>query len=104
MTTLQGGLLTGPSNIAAYRDEETTFVGDLDLRVGYRVNQHLSVWLGYTLIYYSSVIRSGDLIDRVVNPTGLPPATLTGEARPTVLLQDADIWAQGISLGFELRY
>jgi hypothetical protein len=54
------------------------------------------------------VVRPGDQIDRVVNPTQLPlsaaASQLIGPARPVPVLRDTDFWAQGINFGVEFRY
>lgn len=98
------GLLTGRTNINYYNDDETGFVSELSLKAGYRLTGSLSVSAGFTLLYLSSVVRAGDLIDRAVNTTQIPPATLVGPNRPALLIQDQDVWARGVTLGVEWKY
>ena len=67
---------------------------------------NLAVGLGQ--IYWKSVARPAQQIDRAVNPSQLPsifgPGQLVGTPRPTFVFRDTDFWAQGISFGLELRY
>jgi hypothetical protein len=104
VTRFNGGLLAGQSAIGAFKDQETAFVGELSLRAGYQVNDHVTLTIGYTLLYFSSVIRSGELIDRTVNPLSLPPGQPVEPLRPATILSENGLWAQGLSLGFEVRY
>jgi hypothetical protein len=98
------GLLTGRTNIGFYGDQDTGFLSELSLRAGYKFGSHLSVTVGYTALYLSSVMRAGGVIDPVVNTTQIPPATLTGPTRPQVILQNEDVWAHAVTLGVEWRY
>ncbi|HET7719587.1 MAG TPA: BBP7 family outer membrane beta-barrel protein, partial [Acidimicrobiales bacterium] len=63
---------------------------------------------GYTVLYWSSVVRPGDQVDLLVNasqiPSNLLPTGLVGPARPAVLFRDTDFWAQGVNLSLEVRY
>lgn len=100
----QAGLLAGLTNIGHYGDDDTAFLSELTLRAGYKVGSNLTLTVGYTALYLSSVVRSGDLIDRTVNTTQLPPGTLTGTPRPAVIIQNEDVWMHALSLGMEWKY
>ena len=83
-----GGLLTQPSNIGTYRQDEFSIVPEFGAKVGYQLTDHLKATLGYTFIYWSNVVRPGDQISLDVNPNQLPPrdTTLVGIARPRLRL------------------
>jgi hypothetical protein len=104
----QGGLLALPTNIGSYSRDQFSVVPEIGINVGRQLTDHLRVFAGYTLLYWSSVVRPGDQIDFIVNPTQLPtstgPGTLVGEARPAFAFHNTDFWAQGINLGLELRW
>ena len=104
----QGGLLALPTNIGTYSRDQFSVVPEIGINVGRQVTDHLRVFAGYTLLYWSNVLRPGDQIDFGVNPTQLPtptgPGTLVGEARPAFAFHNTDVWAQGINLGVELRW
>lgn len=100
----QGGLLALPTNIGRYSKNDFSVVPELNLNVGYQVTENARVFVGYSFIYWSNVTRAGDVIDTVINPTQLPPGTLSGPARPAFTWNDSEFWAHGISFGAELRY
>jgi hypothetical protein len=59
--------------------------------------------VGYNLIYWTNVARAGNMIDTQVNPAQLPPST-TSAGPPYRQYTTTDFWAQGITLGLELKY
>ena len=75
------------------------------MRVGCQLTDNARIYAGYNFMYMSNVVRAGDQIDANVNPTLLPPRTnVTGPALPAFMPKTTDFWAQGISIGLELRY
>jgi hypothetical protein len=107
-TVAKGGLLALPSNIGEFSRDRFAVKPEVGINVGYQVTCHLRAFVGYTFLYLSDAVRPGDQIDLAVNPTQLPttrPTTgLVGPARPAVLFNDTDFWAQGVSAGLEFRY
>jgi hypothetical protein len=97
--TRSGGLLAQRSNSGSFSDTSFAVVPELNLRVGWKATEHVSVSAGYTFLYWSSVSRAGDQIDARVNPTQIPPGLLSGPARPAFVGKDTDFWAQGVSGG-----
>ena len=80
-------------------------VPELGVRAGVQVTEHARVFVGYNFLYMSNVVRAGDQIDLRVNPNQLAPNnSLGGPALPAFTPKTTDFWAQGISLGLELRY
>ena len=75
-----------------------------------QVSEHWRVTLGYDLLWWNSVVRPGDQIDRAINTlqapgiSGNPPSPLVGLARPAFFFNQDDYWAHGLSAGLELRY
>ena len=103
-TTNSGGLLALSSNIGRYHRDVVTFVPEVGFNVGYQFNEHVRGFVGYSFLYWSSVARPGNQIDRVVNPNLLPPVVAGAPARPAFNFNSSDFWAQGINLGLEFRY
>jgi hypothetical protein len=107
-TTQPGGLLALPSNSGHFDRDRFGVVPEGSLGVGVQATEHVRVSVGYSLLYWSGVARPGDQIDRVVNPSALPVSGATapavGPARPAVLFKDTDFWAQGLTLGVEVRF
>ena len=71
---------------------------DATLRIDITHNARLT--LGYTFIYLNRVQRSGDAIDRTINPTQIAGGTLVGEARPAFAFHDTTMWMHGATFGF----
>jgi hypothetical protein len=103
-----GGLLALPSNIGNFSRDHFAVVPETGFNVGYQVTPHLRTYVGYTFMYWSSVVRPGDVIDGAVNPSQLPTIAgrgpLVGPANPAFEFHDSNFWAQGLNLGVELRY
>ena len=62
--------------------------------------------LGYTIIYWSNVVRPGHQMDLDVNEDLLPPPEdpVTGVRRPAFSFDTTDYWVQGINVGAEYRW
>jgi hypothetical protein len=102
------GILALPSNTGRFHQDEFSVVPEIALRVGFRFEENVRFFLGYTCVYWSDVVRPGQQIDRVVNPSQVPVLSggtnLVGTARPTVDIKNADWWAHGIHVGLEIAY
>lgn len=103
-TTNPGGLLTQASNIGNFDDDEFSTLSEFRVSMARQLNRRLSLNVGYTLLHWTEVARSAGQIDLGVNPTQIPPGTLSGDARPRVPFHRSDFTAQGLSLGIEYRY
>jgi hypothetical protein len=70
------------------------------------------IFAGYSILYINSVVRPGNQIDPFINPNqseailapANPPGIGGGPAAPSAQINPSSFWAQGISLGLELRY
>jgi hypothetical protein len=114
-TTAQGGLLTQPANVAVgyagnighFAENTFAVVPELDVNVGYQFTRHTRVVLGYSGMYWSSVARAGEQIDRSVNSTLLAfsGATPSGDlTHPQFSFQNTGFWAQGFNVGLDCRW
>jgi hypothetical protein len=112
-TTVQsypGGYFALPSNIGSYSHTAFSVVPELALAVGYRFNPAASIYLGYSLLYATNVVRPGNQIDRTVNTSQSVAHTenaapvLQGPASPSFTSNASDFWAQGISIGVSYRF
>lgn len=106
--TQPGGILALPTNSGNRSRDRFAAIPEVGFNVGRQVTNNLRVYAGYNLLYISSVVRPGDQIDRVINPTQLPtiagPGVLVGDARPAPLFRETDLWAQGLNLGLQLAW
>ena len=103
-----GGLLAERSNIGSFHRDRFSVVPEIDLNVSYHINDHVRIFAGYDFLYWSSVIRPGQQIDRSIDETQIPNfasgQTPAGQNRPMVLFRESDFWAQGLNLGLEFRF
>ena len=100
-----GGLLALPTNIGTYTRDDFGLLPEVNLNLQYRVTRSLRVHGGYSLIFLTDIIRTGDQIDRVINSTQLPSGGgLVGPPRPGAVINDTTFWAMGLNLGAVLEF
>lgn len=102
--TNQGGLLAQGTNIGTYESNEFAILPELGIKMNYDFCCRWRASLGYSFLYWSSVMRSGDQIDTGLNLSQLPPGPLTGSPQPRYLGTTNDFWAQGLTFGLEYRF
>lgn len=107
-TLFEGGLYALRSNIGSYRRSELAFIPEVDVNLGWQLTSQLKFVAGYSFLWINSVARAGEQIDPVINTTQFPIRSgngpLVGPARPAFTFERSDFWAQGLSVGLELRY
>jgi hypothetical protein len=107
--TQVGGLLTQRTNIGTYNRSAFSYVPEFNIKLGLQVTDHLRVFAGYDMMYWSNVVRPGQQIDRTINSTQTPavnpqdgsvvPTTLSGPARPAFNFTNSNVWINGFSAG-----
>jgi hypothetical protein len=107
--TYVGGLYALGSNIGRFSQSRFAVVPEVGISAGYYVTDRVRLSVGYNLLYWSSVIRPGQQIDRNLNGNLIPNFDLAGippsqAARPAVLFKTTDYWAQGITFGVEVQF
>ncbi len=100
------GVFALPTNIGNYSQNQFSANPELATTLGLYLTPRLRVTLGYTFMYWSSVVRPGDQIDLDLNPDYFAPPTdpITGAARPAFVFRTTDFWAQGINVGLDYRW
>jgi hypothetical protein len=101
------GLLITPTNTGTLTRNAFGVVPDVQLQVGYMLTRTIQVFVGYNFLYWNNVVRPGDQIDTVVNPTQVPAfggTSLVGPARPAPLFNTTNFWAQGINIGLAWQF
>jgi hypothetical protein len=101
-----GGLLALPGNSGHFSRDDFSVVPEVGVNVGYQFTNNLRVFVGYNFLYWSNVVRPGDVIDLRMNSTLVPTslAPPSGPAASPFAFRSSDFWAQGISFGAELRF
>ncbi|MFC1759073.1 BBP7 family outer membrane beta-barrel protein, partial [Planctomycetota bacterium] len=103
-STRASGLLTQESNIGNIEDNEFSNFSELGVSLHHRMNCGVMCSVGYSFMYWSDVLRAGNSIDSVLNPTQIPPNQLVGDARPVTAIDYESFYAQGLRLGIEFGY
>jgi hypothetical protein len=102
------GLLALPSNMGSHHRDEFSAIPELGLQVGYQFNPQVRAFVGYNFLYWTDVVRPGDQIDTTVNAAAVPALrrsrVITGPDRPAFSFHETDFWAQGLTVGAEIRY
>ena len=101
--TTAGGLLAQGTNSGVRSRNRFAFIPEVNLNLGYRINDQWTFTTGYSFLYLNNVVVAGGQIDRTVN-LSQNPGPLVGPARPATLLNTTDYWVQGLSLGMDYRF
>lgn len=105
-----GGYFALPTNSGTFSQDRFAVVPEAGVNIGYQLCRGVSFFAGYTFLYLSNVIRPGDQIDRVINPTqgpgftGVVPSVLAGPARPTFLGDTTDFFVHGVNFGLAFSF
>jgi hypothetical protein len=107
---LPGGFYTALSNIGSSTTNRFAVVSETNLSLAFRLSQALSVRAGYSFLYWSNVMRSGDQVNRTLNSqlnpafTTFIPGPISGPLQPARPNKETDFWGHGFNLGVELRF
>jgi hypothetical protein len=103
-----GGLLALPSNIGTQTRNQFAVVPEANMNVGYQLTSFCRVFVGYSFICASSVVRPANQIDRDLNVSQIPnfnfPNPPAAAVRPLAPFETTAFWAQGINFSCEFRY
>jgi hypothetical protein len=103
-TASAGGFYSQPTNIGNESSSRFAVAPELGLNVGYQVTDRLRALAGYSLLYWTGLVRAGGAIDTTINLSQAGGGTLVGPARPQAQLNTTDYWAQGFNLGLVYNY
>jgi hypothetical protein len=102
-----GGLLFGAADNGKHQRTKICFIPELNFKVGYQFNQHLSGYVGYDALFISEVARPGELTTVTRSTTsamvGGTPIQLNTNS-PTFQFSDSRTWAQGFNFGMQVEY
>ncbi len=108
--TYPGGYFALPSNIGSHTRTVFAVLPEVGVNIGYQITSWASFFVGYTFLFTNDVVRPGNQINRDVNATQsvswvadtfLKPQ---GPAQPSFTFNSSTFWAQGINIGFALRF
>lgn len=96
-----GGLLALPTNMGRFQSSRFSVLPEFTIRLRRPISHFFTFTVGYSALVLNNVVRTGDQIDLVVNPSQLGNGALIGAARPTTLMKDSTVWVHGVTLGLE---
>jgi len=102
--TYPGGFLALPTNMGTFQKDSFAMIPELGVTLGRDLTCRLRATVGYSLIYWSKVVRAGEQVDLNLNPTQFPPGTLAGAPEPQFRAVTTDFWAQGLNFGLDFRF
>jgi hypothetical protein len=107
--TTAGGLLTQSTNLGRFTRSTFSVMPEVGVNVGYQWNDHVRLFAGYNVLYWSDVVRPGNQIDpsvdaRLLNRTVPANQLVPPPTNPTFRFHNTDLWVQGVTLGVEFRY
>ena len=106
--TAPGGIRALPGNIGRDTNTDFSMLGETGLELGLLVTKHVSLRVGYNALFWSDVLRPGNVIDPVVNFSQVPIDPTFGQAggprRPVNQFRSSDFLAHGIVVGVQFDY
>jgi hypothetical protein len=104
VTVTPGFVFAEPTNQGTFQHRNFSVVPECKLGLSYWLRRRLAVDVSYSALYWNNVVRPGDQIDRVVNPTQRGGGTLVGDARPSPLFHRTDLWFHAVGFGVTYRF
>lgn len=99
-----GAVFALPSNLGQQSHDTFAVVPQVQVKVGYNVTRFCRAFVGYDFLYWSSVVRAGDQIDRQVNDSQAIGGTLVGDALPSPQFNRTGFFAHGLTFGLGFQY
>src|SRR5262249_22275888 len=98
-TTVPGGFFTRQTNTGRFERGRFAYVPEGEAKIGYQVNRNFMIFVGYDYFFWHQAARPGEQIVRKLPPLGTPATTT-----PLIPFNQSDFSAEGVDVGFELRY
>jgi hypothetical protein len=102
-TVNAGGIHALPTNIGSYSRSRFAVAPELSANVSYQLSSGLRAFAGYSVLYWTGVVRPGGTIDGTINPSQIG-GPLVGPARPLALTSATSYWAQGLNIGLAYQF
>jgi hypothetical protein len=101
-----GGFLALASNSGSHETNQWLVVPELAADLGWDINNHLRLRLGYSVLFWSKVARSSDQVNLLINPNLFPPVTTPNPTPNSPFFEQhkSELWVQTFNIGLEFRY
>src|SRR5262249_3319579 len=98
-----GGLLALNSNSGIHSGSAFSVLPEVGINLGYQITPHLKLFVGYSFLYWSNVVRPGEQVDPRIDAAHIPnflnPPVAPTTNNPAPRFVRTDYWAQGINFG-----
>src|SRR5262249_42131224 len=105
------GLLALPANSGDHHVNKFTQVPEIDLKLSAPITSHLTLSSGFSMLYWSRLLRPAQQIDRNLDVTTIPNSPLGAGAVPVAALgeprvpfKQSDLLILGVSFGVEVKW
>jgi hypothetical protein len=101
----RGLLAMDVTNGGVHVQDDFSYMQDVGVKLSYCPVERLRVSLGYSLLYWSSVLRPGNQIDLLVDPnllTNNPP--VGNEVHPAFQFNPKGMYVHGLNVGIEYNF
>jgi hypothetical protein len=106
--TVPGGVLALASNSGSATANDFTIIPELDINLGYQIHRSVRLFAGYSVFYWSSVVRPANQVTNVVDsrqaPTDFGFVPGFRGSMPIQPMSRTDFWAQGFNFGILIGY
>jgi hypothetical protein len=106
-STQAGGLYTSGLNNGTFSRDRFAMLYEQNVNLTYNFNRWTQIYVGYSIIWVSSVQRAGEAINPVINDSNLrfiANAPANNTPQQPFQWKANDFWAQGITFGMRLQY
>jgi hypothetical protein len=95
------GLLAQTSNVGEFEQDDFAVIPEANLNLGYRLTEHIELSVGYSMVYWSQVVRPGEQVDLVIDEL---PNVAPNPGRPAFAFDTTDFWVMGLNFGCQWSY
>ena len=99
-----GLLAQAATNSGVHSQDKFSFMNDTGIKLNYYARERLKLSIGYSLMYWSSVVRPGDHIDLGIDGDLLDPIPPDDATRPAFAFNPTDFSLHGLNLGIEFSF
>jgi hypothetical protein len=101
----EGGLLVQPSNAGMHQRDEFSYMHDVGVKLTYYPVEQLKLSVGYSMVFFSDVLRPGDQIETIDGQPAVDSRWFTGQGtRPEFNFNSTHFYLHGLNVGLECRF
>ena len=99
-----GLLAQAATNAGVHTQDKFSFMNDTGIKLNFYARERLKLSIGYSLMYWTSVVRPGDHIDLGIDGDLLDPIPPDDATRPAFAFNPTDFYLHGLNLGMEFSF